>query len=333
MPICPVCFGSLFSTVVPSRKIDEECRRRDGFVKERLARPASGNELKDLTEFFHQGKADILACAECKLLVRDEHEPPPAETYSEDEYDPSVMEHLYPRYLDAFRRKEKPYRALVPEGAQILEIGSHYGAFLQTAKEWGWRAEGVDVGKDTSQFARSKGFTVHGKEVTECRFAEHSFDAVFIWNCFEQIPDPRPTLAECRRILKPEGLLTIRTPNGLFYAICQELLAEQDLRSGAAEFLTEAMGYNNLLGFPYLYGYSAATLERLLEQFGFQSAGMLNSELITLPLPESPDWVEQHERAISNEIRMLTRSVLADREGVLTGPWIEVWFRSGIANQ
>jgi hypothetical protein len=59
----------------------------------------------------------------------------------------------------------------------------------------------------------------------------------------------------------------------------------------------------------------------------------LNSELIKLPLPESPDWVEREERAINDEVRMLARSVLADRDGVLTGPWIEVWFRSGIANQ
>ena len=49
-------------------------------MKDRLARPASGEELKDLTEFFHQGTADILACSGCSLLVRDEAEPPPAET-------------------------------------------------------------------------------------------------------------------------------------------------------------------------------------------------------------------------------------------------------------
>jgi len=243
------------------------------------------------------------------------------------------MEHLYPRYLEAFRRKAKPYRALLRPQARVLEIGSHYGAFLQSAGEWGWHAEGVDVGKQTSRFARSKGFTVHSKEITQCGFGDHSFDAVFIWNCFEQIPDPRPTLAECRHILKPDGLMTVRTPNGLFYAICQRLGGDPDIRSGAAEFLTQTMAYNNLLGFPYLYGYSAATLERLIEQFGFRCEGMLNSELITLPLPESPDWVEQEERAINREVRMLARSVLADREGALTGPWIEVWLRSGVASQ
>ncbi len=313
--------------LVEWRRIEEECRDRERFVQERLARPASRDELKDLTDFFRQGKADILACAECKLLRREEHERPAVETYSEDEYDPSVMERLYPQYLDAFRKKEKPYRSLLPGGAKVLEIGSHYGAFLQTAEEWGWRAEGVDVGKDTSRFAQSKGFTVHRREIADCHFAEQSFDGVFIWNCFEQIDDPKPTLAECRRILKPDGLLIVRTPNGLFYSLCETLLGDAGLRRGAAEFLREAMGYNNLLGFPYLYGYSAATLERLIEPFGFRREGMLNSELITLPLPENAEWVDAEERAISEEVHMMARSVLANREGDLAGPWIEVWFR------
>src|SRR5690242_11178774 len=92
MPTCPVCSGTVFSTLVPASKIDKQSRQREQFVKQRLPRPASRDELKDLTDFFHQAEADILACVECELLVRDEHEHPPAETYSEDDYDPSVME-------------------------------------------------------------------------------------------------------------------------------------------------------------------------------------------------------------------------------------------------
>ena len=328
MPTCPVCAGTEFSTLVPASKVDQECRLRERFIRGRLTRPVSADELKDLTDFFHGEQADILACTNCSLLLRSEHEPPPSESYSEDDYDAGVIENLYPRYLEAFRSKENPYRSLLSPNAHIIEIGSHYGAFLQTAQEWGWRAEGVDVGKDTSRFAQSKGFTVHACELTECHFAAASFDAVFIWNCFEQIEDPKALLKECRHILKPNGLLTLRTPNGLFYSICQKLLSDGALERQATEFLIEAMGYNNLLGFPYLYGHSAATLDRLVEPFGFQLEGTLNSELITLPLPENPDWVEQEERRINTKMRMLSRSVLADHAGVLTGPWIEVWFRS-----
>ncbi len=300
--------------LVPASKVEEECRLRERFIKERLTRPASPDELKDLTEFFHGERADILQCANCSLLVRDELEPPPAQTYSQDEYDPSVMERLYPLYLDAFRRKEQCYRSLLPERARVVEVGSHYGAFLQTAREWGWQAEGVDVGKDTRRFAQSKGFTVHLGELSDCKFPPSSLNGVFIWNCFEQIEDPKPLLRECRRILQPNGLLTVRTPNGLFYRVCQKLFADETLERRASEFLIEALGYNNLLGFPYLCGHSAATLQRMIEPFAFTLDGTLNSELLTLPLPESPDWVNDEEHRIN---------------GMLTGSWIEVSFRAG----
>lgn len=325
---CPVCSGTDFPVLVPSSKLQQECRSRERFIEERLARPASRDELKDLTDFFHGERANILQCANCSLLVREELEPPPAQSYSQDEYDPAVMQRLYPRYLDAFRRKEQPYRALLPAHACVVEVGSHYGAFLQTAQEWGWRAEGVDVGKDTSRFAQSKGFTMHLGELADCKFAAESFDAVFIWNCFEQIEDSKPLLRECRRILKPNGLLTVRTPNGLFYSSCQKLLAGRTLERGATEFLIEALGYNNLLGFPYLCGHSAATLEQMIQPFGFRVEITLNSELITLPLPESLDWVNEEEHRINNEMNILSRSLLQSYEGVLIGSWIEVSFRA-----
>ncbi len=284
--------------------------------------------MKDLTDFFHAEKADVVECSGCTLLVRNRWEAPPAERYSEDEYAPDLMDRLFPRYVDAFRKKQHPYRDLVPQGAHTLEVGSHYGAFLQTAAEWGWKAEGVDPGKDTSRFARSKGFTVHTAQLEECEFGNSRFDAVFIWNCFEQIENPRTTLQACRCILKPEGLLVVRTPSGVFYSACQRLLADPALGGEATDFLLRTMGYNNVLGFPYLYGYGPDTLRRFIEQYGFRFSGVLNSELLTFPLPENPWWVEREEAAINAEVRLLANSILVDSSGTFTAPWIEAWFRA-----
>jgi hypothetical protein len=134
-------------------------------------------------------------------------------------------------------------------------------------------------------------------------------------------------LLESRRILEPGGLLALRTPNGLFYRLCESLLANEGLERDKADFLKEAMAYNNLLGFRYLYGHSAATLARLAEPCGFRLEGTRNSELLTFPLPENPKWVEREERAIGREMHLLERSMLRSREGALIGPWIELWFR------
>jgi len=205
MSSCPVCTANSFSTIVSAELLREECRMREKFVQKRLTRPATDEELKDLTNFFHGETAHMEECTNCGLLVRREHDAPPAEDYSNDEYDPQAIENVYPQYLEAFRAKQNTYRGLLQSGARVVEVGSHYGAFLQTATEWGWEAEGVDVGDDTSRFAKSKGFTVHHAALDECRFATGTFAAVFIWNCYEQMDDPKPTLAEARRLLNAGG--------------------------------------------------------------------------------------------------------------------------------
>src|SRR4051794_30945242 len=113
MATCPVCAGTGFSSIAPSARIAAECRIRERFIHERLRTPVSNDELKDLTDFFHQAKAEVLSCTNCGLLVRHEWEPPAAPSYDQDEYNPDVIERLYPQYRDAFARKEKPYRCLL----------------------------------------------------------------------------------------------------------------------------------------------------------------------------------------------------------------------------
>lgn len=328
MIVCPVCSGVSFSKLSSREGIREEIRFREKFIRERLSRPLNKDESKDLTDFFHSEEAEIRQCESCTLLIRRQCERPETEEYAADAYNPAVMEQQYPQYLDAFRRKETPYRDLLASTATVLEVGSHYGAFLQVAREWGWQAEGVDVGKDTSRFASSKGFVVHQAELQQCGFGDASFDGVFIWNCFEQIEDPTSVLREARRLTKPGGLLVLRTPNGLFYATCQSLLRDSQLGREGRAFLLEALGYNNLLGFPYLYGHSRSTLVRLLEPYGFNPEGVLNSELLTLPVPDKSSSVEKEEQMINAEMRLLANSILASSAGALTGPWIEMWFRA-----
>ena len=302
---CPVCGGTQIGVMMAQQAVEAEIHVREAFIFQRLSEPASPAELKDLTDFAHNTAAAIMACQSCGFLLRDEHE----EDYANDQYNPGVMERLYPRYLNAFRRKENVYRHLLPEGARVLEVGSHFGAFLEVATEWGWDVTGVDIGKDTSQFAMNRSFRVCCETLAGCGFEDEIFDGVFIWNCFEQIPDETSLLREIYRILKPRGLLVLRTPNALFYKKC-----EQSLKNGASEIALKAMGFNNLLGFPYLYGHSAATLNQMVERYGFTFEQMLNSELIIFPLPHKSESVRREQQYISKEIKQL-------------GPWIEMSYR------
>jgi hypothetical protein len=48
----------------------------------------------------------------------------------------------------------------------------------------------------------------------------------------------------------------------------------------------QLLGYNNLLGFPYLHGYSASALNRLLDASGFRLVEVNWSSLLSLPYPD-----------------------------------------------
>ena len=281
-------------------------------MSSRLRRKAPRAELKDLTDFMHDGDARMLACTRCGLLLRDEEQTRATASYEEDPNDPGVMQHVYPRYVASFRNKAPAYRDRLRPHASIVELGPHLGAFLQVAEEWDWRPVGLDIGRDTSDFARRHGLTVRRETIEDTKIPAGSADAVFIWNCFEQLAQPDETLIAARRLLGRHGLLALRVPNAASWL---------SLRGQHDPLARGVLAWNNLLGFPYLYGYNKANLTRLARQFGFEPVRAIDSELLTMPFPDPAEDVTAEQKATSDETGELVR------RGDLESPWIEVLFR------
>jgi SAM-dependent methyltransferase len=302
--------------VATSGQIAREFRVQRDFVMSRVPAKPSPEELKDLTDFMHDAPAPLFRCAGCGLLSRGEANPEDAASYEEDPNDPGVMAQVYPRYLHAFRKKEGAYRGILRPSADVIELGPHLGAFLQAAEEWDWRPVGVDVGNDTTAFVRQKGLKVFQGTLDDSALKSGAFDAVFIWNCFEQLPDPAATLRTVRRLLKRHGVLVARVPNQRFY---------DALRKGGHPE-KKALAYNNLLGFPYLYGYSMNTLDRIMRRMGFQHVRGFNSELITTPFADVSSKVKREQSRISRSVAAWSTRTTKDLV-TLTGPWIEVVYR------
>lgn len=324
---CPKCGNQHLSLFLSEDALRLETLMRAQFVFDRVEKAPGPEERKDLTSFAHGAIAELAECPRCEILVRRERETEPVSTYVEDEYDDRVMSRLLPRYIEAFRAKERPYRSLLSNGANILEVGPHLGAFLEVAREWGWEATGVDVGKDTTRFVKSRGFTVHNCTLEDCALPDHSQDGVFVWNCFEQIPDAHSTLAEAHRILKPGGVLVLRMPNALFYRVCQQRLKASPA-GDLSLWIIRALGYNNLLAFPYLYGYDSESLNGLAAGHGFRCEVALNSELITLPFPQLQEWVVEENRAALALTHAWSELETLEAAGRITGPWMEVIYRA-----
>ncbi len=118
---------------------------------------------------------------------------------------------LYPVW-----RAELEFRAMhldaVP-GGRLLEVGCGNGDLLAGVRDLGWEVEGVDFDPGAVAAARRRGLAVREGDLASCGFPAGTFDAVVMVHVIEHVPDPRATMAEARRVLKPGGRMVLVTPN------------------------------------------------------------------------------------------------------------------------
>ena len=194
-----------------------------------------------------------------------------------------------------------------------LEVGSYVGGFLEAARARGWRMEGVDVNEGASEFARSRGFRVRTGTLEELA-AGPRYRAVAIWNCFDQLAEPRAVVRAARERLLSGGLLAIRVPHGGCYAALRPLLTGP-LRWGARVVLA----HNNLLGFPYRHGFTPSSLGRLLREEGFRPVAVVGDTLAPIADRWTRGWAAREERAVKALLRRV--------RPVLPAPWFELYAR------
>jgi len=259
MTPCPRCGETPAARFRDARAIEEELAARRRFFP----------RGRDVTEVALGVPADIFRCERCGILIRGDA--PDDGVFREDRYSPAFLRALHDAHAAAFRAKRGDYRPLLAPRARVVEIGSYAGGFLRAASEWGWLATGVDIGGDTSRFTAALGFDMRED------FAFDEVDAVFIWNCFEQLTEPRRTLAAAHRALRDGGLLVLRVPDADLY------VERRDLR---------VLARNGLLGWPHRFGFGAAALRRLAAEHGFALQRVLHRPPLPPLSAESRGWLE-----------------------------------------
>ncbi|HMK13832.1 MAG TPA: class I SAM-dependent methyltransferase [Burkholderiales bacterium] len=160
----------------------------------------------------------LLVCQECGQLISQ---------CGVERYRQSMQEFDDPRgtlpTIDSSERRSWQNRKqlgkillLLEKPAQeisLLDVGCSSGAFLSTALVLGFRAQGVEPAAKAAQSAIQSGLRVHIGTLHEARFPAQHFDAVTLFEVIEHIKDPITLLNECRRIMRPGGVLMIGTGN------------------------------------------------------------------------------------------------------------------------
>ena len=208
-----------------------------------------GAEAMDL--LVRKGGHDVYRCALCGLAF----------THPQPE---SIAEQYDSAYFDLYRRRRrfrlkradvrlKQIELIVAPG-RLLDVGCSLGYYVEAAAARGWDAVGVEISPFAAQEARELAVDVRTGTLEQAAFADAAFDCVTMWDVLEHVPDPVRHMLEVRRVLAPNGLVVIGTP---------------DL--GHIRFRMQRERWRHLKPAEHLFYFNRRSLERLLEKTGFRT--------------------------------------------------------------
>jgi hypothetical protein len=186
---------------------------------------------------------------------------------------------------------------------------------------------GVDPGREVASFCRDRGLDVFCGTLAEAPIQAEAVDGVAIWNTFDQLPNPDSTLAAARQMLARHGVLVVRIPNGSSFRRLMTL--QRKAAEPMKSWLMATLAWNNLLGFPYVYGYTIRTLDQLLARHGFARLDVSPDTLMTIANQETTAWARVEEKLLKRMclgVAQMER-LWESRDDDHLAPWLDIYYR------
>jgi len=317
---CAACGEADARELVSSDDVRAEVEALWAFHSARLRPHTPPAQLMDRVAFSQHAPLRLVRCRGCGLVYRNpvERATELTEAYTDSSPTTERMRALHETQRASYAAQARRLAETFGRRGSGLEVGSYVGAFLAAARELGWQFAGVDVNACANAFTRSLGFRVHDGTL-ESYDDGPTVDVVAIWNCLDQLPDPVATLRAARARLAPGGMVVVRVPNGACYAALRPLLTTR-----AAPLAREWLAQNNLLGFPYRFGFTPASLERVLTRLGFRVERVVGDVLVPIGDEWTRRWARLEERLVKRLGSFAARVPVRDR---VMAPWVEVYAR------
>ena len=241
--------------------------------------PLCGN--KDYVHIcVERGNIGIVKCKECSLIYVNPMVKGPEKNYWGDEkkyfeearliFEGKAKSHRDVNYLEDL----KVIESIKPKG-NFLDIGTNMGFFLRHTRGRDWNVTGIDPSPALSEMARKHfGLNVKTCYLNEAGFEDDYFDVVTMTDVFEHIPEPKRLLADIEKVIKKDGILFIKIPNGKYNM----------LKLWLAKATGKVKDYDIFDSYEHVTHFTHKTLKRMLAECGFKVTKSYIGKPIQLPV-------------------------------------------------
>lgn len=97
--------------------------------------------------------------------------------------------------------------------SKVLELGCSHGSFVALLRQAGFEASGMEMSPWVVEFAKETfDIPMFVGPVENIELEAGTFDVIALMDVLEHLPDPVGTMSHALRLLKPNGILLIQTP-------------------------------------------------------------------------------------------------------------------------
>ena len=233
---------------------------------------------KDLKFLGHRGgdahrqglgeKCRIVKCKRCHTIFPNPMPYPKGEDirYSDvGDYFENVMRVDHDGHIEGGKLLLAAAEKYLSFKGDYLDVGCGRGEVVRAAKELGWSASGCDISEEYVNYARDvNGVEAVAGTLEDVNFPEDRFDFVSLVEVIEHLYDPKRTVEELRRIIKPGGVLYVSTPNE---ESIYQTFGNLYYRLTGKDWVVNLCPTWNLY---HIFGFSPRSIRYLLEQSGFR---------------------------------------------------------------
>jgi len=173
-------------------------------------------------------------------------------------------------YYRKYRRLKRGYRvsftlnfAEISEKKplKILDLGCGVGTYSEACAKEGHSVVSMDISKEALRLSKERGLTnLVRASATHLPFKPCTFDRVLFIDVMEHLRDPAKALLDIRRILAPQGLLTLQTQ---YPSILGKYLYNKDPTHQKLYTVQELTGLLRSINFMNIHATAGSFLPRL----------------------------------------------------------------------